>query len=74
MYSEFPQRLKKLGEQAARMCPACGESSVVYRSMELPDGTILRRRRCRGCGTEFETLEKFSRVLHMARQNGDIVR
>lgn len=74
MSDGFPQRLKKLREQAARMCPACGESSVVYRSMELPDGTILRRRRCRGCGTEFETSEKFLQVLHMARQNGDAMR
>lgn len=55
-------------QKAARMCPACGEDSTVYRSKELSDGTILRERKCNVCGTRFQTVEKFSRVLHMARQ------
>lgn len=55
---------------AARMCPVCGEDCGVYRSRELSDGTVSRKRRCSRCGTVFETQEKFSRVLYMARQDG----
>lgn len=55
-------------EQAARMCPVCGSESVVFRSMEREDGTIVRKRICKACETKFETQEKFSRVLYMARQ------
>lgn len=53
----------------ARMCPVCGGRSVVYRSEEAKGGSIRRKRVCRACGTKFETEEKFSRVLYMARQN-----
>ena len=55
--------------RAARMCPVCGKRSVVYRSAEVKGGNIRRKRVCRACGTKFETEEKFSRVLYMARQN-----
>lgn len=51
---------------AARMCPVCGCDSIVWRSMELSDGSILRKRRCKSCGTRFETAEKFLRVSYMA--------
>ena len=54
---------------AARMCPACGSESVVFRSIEKADGTIIRKRICRSCETKFETQEKFLRVLYIARQN-----
>ncbi len=50
-------------EHAARMCPNCGGGSIVRRSGELPDGSILRRRICRVCGMRFETVEKFWRVV-----------
>ena len=56
-------------ENAARMCPACACDSMVYRSMELPNGSILRKRRCKKCGAKFETLEKFYRALDMADGN-----
>ena len=52
----------------ARMCPECGEDSLVYDSREQFDGSIRRRRRCPACGTRFETVEKLSRVLHVERQ------
>ena len=55
-------------ERAARMCPICGGESVVFRSIEKRDGTITRKRICRLCETKFETTEKFSRVLYIARQ------
>lgn len=48
-------------ERAARMCPRCGEDSSVSKSYEQADGSILRRRKCKVCGTEFETIEKFYR-------------
>lgn len=48
---------------AARMCPVCGEDSLVYDSRERPDGTILRRRECPFCGTRFETVEEFVKIL-----------
>ena len=53
-------------DRAARMCPSCGCDSVVRRSVELSDGSILRKRRCKACGTQFETIEKFFRVIYMA--------
>ncbi len=56
-------------EGAARMCPVCGSESLVFRSIERSDGTVIRKRICRVCETKFETTEKFSRVLYMARQN-----
>ncbi len=55
--------------RTARRCPGCGGKSVVIRSVERSDGDVLRRRVCRVCGTRFETTEKFSQVLYMARQN-----
>lgn len=60
-------------ESAARMCPVCGNGSLVFRSVERPDGTIVRKRICRVCETRFETQEKFLRVLYMARQEGGSV-
>lgn len=59
MNSAFPINM----EHAARMCPECGGDSIVRRSEELPDGSILRRRICRACGMRFETVEKFLRVV-----------
>lgn len=67
MKGEFQERIKTDG--AARMCPACGGESVVFRSMEKQDGTIIRKRICKVCETKFETQEKFLRVLYMARQD-----
>lgn len=61
-------------ESAARMCPVCGSESVVFRSFEKGDGTIIRKRICKVCETKFETQEKFLRVLYMARQDGKSVR
>ena len=49
----------KSERSAARMCPRCACDSVVYRSEEMPDGSIVRKRRCRACGKRFKTLEKF---------------
>lgn len=46
-------------EQAARMCPVCGEDSSVYDTRETPEGKIVRRRRCSACGAQFETEETF---------------
>jgi transcription elongation factor Elf1 len=50
-------------EQAARMCPICGEDSSVYDTRETPNGKIIRRRRCTKCGAQFETEETFARFL-----------
>ena len=47
-------------ENAARMCPRCGGESSVYRCSERNDGVFVRRRLCKSCGAEFETLEVFS--------------
>ena len=49
-------------ERAARMCPDCGEDSTVYDTREQSDGAIIRKRRCRKCGVEFETIETLSKV------------
>ena len=54
---------------AARACPSCGSESVVFRSIEKSDGTIIRKRICRACETKFESQEKFLRVLYIARQD-----
>jgi len=51
-------------DAAARMCPECGEDSVVYDSRECFDGSILRRRRCKVCGQRFVTIEKFSHKIY----------
>lgn len=50
-------------ENAARMCPKCGADSFVYWSYEREDGARIRRRRCKECGTKFETIEVLSRVV-----------
>lgn len=50
-------------EQAARMCPICGEDSFVYDTRETANGKIIRRRRCTKCSTQFETEEVFTRFL-----------
>lgn len=50
-------------ENAARMCPVCGNDSIVYSTRELDDGTVVRRRKCISCGTKFETIEIFRRVV-----------
>jgi len=51
------------GERAARMCPRCGEDSIVYDSREQLDGSIRRWRKCKVCGAKFSTLEKFEKFL-----------
>lgn len=51
-------------ESAARMCPNCGEDSTVYDTRERADGAIIRKRRCRKCGVEFETIEVLTRIFH----------
>ena len=51
-------------DKAARMCPECLADSLVYDSRVQPDGSILRRRRCPMCGTKFETVEHFSRLMN----------
>ena len=51
-------------EKAARMCPICGEDSAVKDSRVSPDGKIVRQRKCMKCGTYFETIEQFSKILH----------
>lgn len=56
-------------DNAARMCPKCGESSVVYDSREQPDGSIVRRRRCLSCGAKFETVERFMRFIPKRKRN-----
>ena len=48
--------------KAARMCPECGEDSYVYDTREQPDGSIVRKRRCRKCGLEFKTTEILSKI------------
>ena len=50
-------------ENAARMCPRCGADSAVYSTRELEDGIVVRRRKCVECGTKFETIEIFRRVI-----------
>lgn len=49
--------------RAARMCPVCGNYSRVYRSQEMEDGSIRRKRQCRSCGFKFLTVELFSAEL-----------
>ena len=48
---------------AARMCPACGGDSYVYKTYDRPDGARIRRRRCLECGTRYETIEIRTRTL-----------
>ena len=55
-------------EHAVKLCPVCGEGSKVKRSDEQPDGSILRRRVCKRCGTQYETAEKFLRVVYIPGQ------
>lgn len=55
-------------QKAARMCPACGEDSTVYRCIDRADGSVLRKRRCKRCGAKFKTLEKFYGGSYTARQ------
>ena len=50
-------------ENAARMCPMCGSDSPVYMTRELENGIVIRRRKCVLCGTKFETVEVFQRVV-----------
>lgn len=50
-------------ENAARMCPRCGADSPVYSTRELSDGIVVRRRKCVECGTKFETIEVFRRIV-----------
>lgn len=50
-------------EEAAKMCPCCGEDSVVKDSRVSQDGKIVRQRKCTKCGTYFETIEQFSKIL-----------
>lgn len=44
-------------EQAARMCPVCGEYCGVYKSKERAGGVYMRWRFCPECRIEFQTLE-----------------
>lgn len=53
---------KQTDYKAARMCPRCGEDSVVYDSREQDDGSILRRRQCMRCGAKFVTVETFKKI------------
>lgn len=46
--------------KGSRMCPKCGGDSYVWRAAEREDGLFVRRRRCKSCGIEFETLEVFT--------------
>ena len=55
--------MEEIENCAARMCPVCGEDSIVYDSRELWDGSIRRRRKCAVCGTRFLTVEKFEKIL-----------
>lgn len=50
-------------ENAARMCPICGEDTSVYETREREDGVAMRRRRCPKCGTKVETMEVFVRII-----------
>ena len=50
-------------EEAAKMCPCCGEDSVVKDSRVSQEGKIVRQRKCTKCGTYFETIEQFSKIL-----------
>lgn len=52
-------------DRAARMCPRCGSDSTVRRSEEQADGSILRRRVCKSCGMQFETVEIFLRPINI---------
>ena len=55
--------------KAARMCPECGEDSYVYDTREQPDGSIVRKRRCRNCGLEFKTTEVLSKIYPKKFEN-----
>ena len=50
-------------EKAARMCPRCGEDSWVYETRKNECGATVRRRKCKKCGTKFETIELLSRII-----------
>ena len=65
--------MEEIENCAARMCPVCGEDSIVYDSREQWDGSIRRRRKCVVCGTRFLTVEKFEKLLEaldIDRRNG----
>lgn len=55
--------------KAARMCPKCAEDSFVYDSRERPDGVIVRKRRCKRCGTEFKTEETLAKIYPKKIEN-----
>ena len=57
--------MEEIENCAARMCPVCGEDSIVYDSRERWDGSIRRRRKCTVCGTRFLTVEKFEKLLEV---------
>lgn len=48
-----------VGPSGGLVCPSCGcrHFPVVY-TRHLPDGRILRRRRCRLCGRRITTIEE----------------
>lgn len=48
-------------ERAARMCQHCCGDSKVTRTMDQPDGTVIRKRKCLICGHEWQTEEKLSK-------------
>ena len=50
--------MKRIGNmKLARMCPVCDAGSIVYDTREQPDGSIIRKRRCKACGVRFMTME-----------------
>lgn len=46
-------------------CPYCGGKTGIWKTRSMPDGRILRERRCgrRGCRVQFVTVERFERLL-----------
>ena len=50
-------------ENATRMCPTCGGDTTVYSTKEMEDGIVVRRRKCVQCGTKFQTVEIFQKII-----------